>query len=287
MENKDSISWKFYALLGTASLGILGGLYYLYNLFSHNYENDLSEEQKNRLEKLYVQYQNLNENSESISNKDKLPSERQFTFDLFLQINELTEEMFIKENPNWITERRRILDKNQGNIGNSEYASYCENMLSEKMRFESLAAQIIMEKLGINQQDLQLMMDKIPQEDFTKLQEEIMKKQHIDSAIRDLNKISNETIIKAFKGFLIKKNELDQETKMLAQFLNDNSEESKMNFYKKLESHKFMIDDYLFNGFGFDFNMLLNLLNQRKLTLHSEIERDYNNLISELSQTFQ
>ncbi len=287
MESKKNVSWKFYAILGTASLSIIGGLYYLYNLFSYNYENDLNEEQKNKLEKLSVQYNNLYENSDNSSNKDKIPSERQFIFDLFLFINELTEDLFRKQNPNWIVDRRIILDKGQRNNDKSEYTSFCENILLEKKNFESIAVQTVMQKLGISHDDFQVMMDKFPQEDCIKLQDEIMKKQNINLSSANIKKISNETIIKAFKSFLFKKNELDQETKMLVQLLSDNSDEAKINFYMKIEVHKFMIDDYLFNLYGFDFHMLLNLLNQRKLTVHSEIERDYNNLINELNQTFK
>jgi len=287
MESKKNVSWKFYAILGTASLSIIGGLYYLYNLFSYNYENDLNEEQKNKLEKLSVQYNNLYENSDNSSNKDKIPSERQFIFDLFLFINELTEDLFRKQNPNWIVDRRIILDKGQRNNDKSEYTSFCENILLEKKNFESIAVQTVMQKLGISHDDFQVMMDKFPQEDCIKLQDEIMKKQNINLSSANIKKISNETIIKAFKSFLFKKNELDQETKMLVQLLSDNSDEAKINFYMKIEVHKFMIDDYLFNLYGFDFHMLLNLHNQRKLTVHSEIERDYNNLINELNQTFK
>jgi hypothetical protein len=36
---------------------------------------------------------------------------------------------------------------------------------------------------------------------------------------------------------------LDEETKNLAQFMNDTSEEARMNFFLKLEIHKYMIDD--------------------------------------------
>jgi len=286
MDKKDNLSWKFYALLGSASLGIIGGLYYLYNLFSNNYEMEISEEQKKKIDELNNIFQNLNENAESSSSSVKAPSEKDFTIKVFKQINELSEEMFKKEHPNWIVDRRRILEKNPGS-NNSEYTSYCENILAEKMRIESMAADVILQKLGMSQYDLQMMMEKIPQQDFMMLQEEMMKKQALSGDQVDTSKISNENIIKAFKSFLVKKNQLDQETKMLAQFMNDTSEEARMNFFLKLEIHKYMIDDFLFNGYGLDFNTLLQLLTERKLTTHSEIERDYNNLLNELRQSFQ
>jgi hypothetical protein len=282
------VSWKFYALLGTATVGFVGGLYYLHNLFSNNYEMEISEEQKTKIEELTNLYQNISENSESSSTSQKASSEKEFTIKIFKQINELSEEMFKKENPNWILQRRQILEKSSGSpSSNSEYTSFCENILAEKMRIESTAAELVLQKLGMNQFDLQAMMEKIPQQDFMALQEEMMKKQALSGDSVDLNKISNDSIIKAFKSFLVKKKELDEETKNLAQFMNDTSEEARMNFFLKLEIHKYMIDDYLFNNYGFDFNMLMQLLTDRKLTTHKEIERDYNNLIYELRQSFQ
>ena len=288
MEKKEGVSWKFYALLGTATVGFVGGLYYLHNLFSNNYEMEISEEQKSKIEELTNLYQNISENSESSSTSQKASSEKEFTIKIFKQINELSEEMFKKENPNWILQRRQILEKSSGSpSSNSEYTSFCENILAEKMRIESTAAEIILQKLGMNQFDLQAMMEKIPQQDFMSLQEEMMKKQALSADTVDLNRISNDSIIKAFKSFLVKKKELDEETKNLAQFMNDTSEEARMNFFLKLEIHKYMIDDYLFNNYGFDFNMLMQLLTDRKLTTHKEIERDYNNLLYELRQSFQ
>jgi len=288
MEKKEGVSWKFYALLGTATVGFVGGLYYLHNLFSNNYEMEISEEQKSKIEELTNLYQNISENSESSSTSQKASSEKEFTIKIFKQINELSEEMFKKENPNWILQRRQILEKSSGSpISNSDYTSFCENILAEKMRIESTAAEIILQKLGMNQFDLQAMMEKIPQQDFMSLQEEMMKKQALSADTVDLNKISNDSIIKAFKSFLVKKKELDEETKNLAQFMNDTSEEARMNFFLKLEIHKYMIDDYLFNNYGFDFNMLMQLLTDRKLTTHKEIERDYNNLLYVLRQPFQ
>ena len=288
MEKKEGVSWKFYALLGTATVGFVGGLYYLHNLFSNNYEMEISEEQKSKIEELTNLYQNISENSESSSTSQKASSEKEFTIKIFKQINELSEEMFKKENPNWILQRRQILEKSSGSpISNSDYTSFCENILAEKMRIESTAAEIILQKLGMNQFDLQAMMEKIPQQDFMSLQEEMMKNQALSADSVDLNKISNDSIIKAFKSFLVKKKELDEETKNLAQFMNDTSEEARMNFFLKLEIHKYMIDDYLFNNYGFDFNMLMQLLTDRKLTTHKEIERDYNNLLYVLRQPFQ
>jgi len=292
MDKKENLSWKFYCLLGTASIGLVGGLYYLYNLFSNNFEEELSENQKNKLEELSKDLQNLHEGkipeaqtitgtTHSVKNPQK-----EFTLKVFRQINELSEEMFNKEHPNWISQRRMILEKNNGK-NNAEYTSFCENILAEKMRIESMAAEILLGKLGMSQYDLQMMMERIPQQDFMELQQEMLKKQSESVDKIDTAKITNETVIKAFKSFIVKKAELDEETKMFAQFMNDTSEEARMNFFLKLEIHKYQIDDYLYNSYGIDFNVLLNMINTRELTKHREIEADYNNLLRELSQTFQ
>jgi len=87
MEKKEGVSWKFYALLGTATVGLVGGLYYLYNLFSSNYEMEISEEQISKIEELTNLYQNISENSESSSQKAN--SEKHFTIKVFEQINEV------------------------------------------------------------------------------------------------------------------------------------------------------------------------------------------------------
>ncbi len=286
MEKKEGVSWKFYALLGTATVGLVGGLYYLYNLFSSNYEMEISEEQISKIEELTNLYQNISENSESSSQKAN--SEKHFTIKVFEQINEVSEEIFKKEYPNWISQRRQILKNSaSGFASNSEYTSFCENILAEKMRIESTAAELILQKMGISQFDLQGMMEKIPQQDFMTLQENMIKKQGLSTDSVDVAKVSKDDIIRAFKSFMDKKKQLDEETKNFAQFMNDTSEEARMNFFLKLEIHKYMIDDFLLNTHGFDFNMLLQLLTDRKLTTDKEIKSDYDNLIYELRQSFQ
>ena len=285
MEKKEQLSWKFYALLGTASVGLIGGLYYIYNLFANSQEMEISDEQKNKLEELTTMFQNLNENPQA-NPMQKQPSEKDFSIRVFKQINELSEDMFKKEHPNWIIDRRQILQKNNGN-SNVEYTTFCENILAEKMRIESIAAEMILGKLGMSQIDLQMLMEKIPQQDFMTLQEEMMKKQALSGDSIDTTKISNENIIKAFKSFLVKKQELDQETKQYAQFMNDTSEEARMNFFLKLEIQKYMIDDYLMNAYGLDFNTLLQMIPERRLANHPEIEREYNTMLYQLRQSFQ
>jgi len=155
------------------------------------------------------------------------------------------------------------------------------------MRIESTAAELILQKMGISQFDLQGMMEKIPQQDFMTLQENMIKKQGLSTDSVDVAKVSKDDIIRAFKSFMDKKKQLDEETKNFAQFMNDTSEEARMNFFLKLEIHKYMIDDFLLNTHGFDFNMLLQLLTDRKLTTDKEIKSDYDNLIYELRQSFQ
>ena len=155
------------------------------------------------------------------------------------------------------------------------------------MRIESMAADMILNKLGMSQMDLQMLMEKVPQQDFMDLQKEMMEKQALSVENIETKNISDEKIIEAFKGFVKKKQLLDQETKQLAQFMNDTSEEARMNFFLKLEIQKYTIDDYLFNKFTLDFNTLLRLITERKLDKNPVIENDYTNLLNELSQSFQ
>ena len=120
------------------------------------------------------------------------------------------------------------------------------------------------------------------------LQEEMMRKQQATSGDNITKEdVSNETVIKAFKAFLKKKTELDQETRQLAQFMNDTSEEARMNFFLKLEIHKYMIDDFLYNNYKLDFNSLMRLIMEKNLAGHEDIKHDYNNLMNELRQSFQ
>ncbi len=291
MEKKQNLSWKFYCLLGSASVGLIGGLYYLYNLFSNNFEEELSESQKESLDKLSQELEILNSGGQSEINTksktdDKKVSQKDFTLKVFRQINEVSDEIFKKEHPNWITDRRRILEKSHGN-NNTEYTSFCENILAEKMRIENDASQIVLGKLGMSQYDLQIMMEKIPQEDFMALQEEMLKKQNESAGKNDTDSITDQTVIEAFKSFIVKKKQLDEETRMLASFMNDTSEEARMNFFLKLEIHKYQIDDYLYNLYKLDFNNLMSLITLRRLASHREIEADYNNLLNELRQSFQ
>jgi hypothetical protein len=278
MEKNDKISWKFYAMLGGASVVLVGGLYYLYNLFSNNIDYDISQDQKEKLEELSQIYQTINESDTTTEKKE---SESSFAIKVFKQINELSEEMFNKEFSDWIIKRKQLLKENK----KAEYNLYCESILGEKMRIESIAADVILQKLNLTQYDLQSMMEKIPQKEFMELQQQmIQKQQNADKRNPDL--YSNEVIIKAFKEFLNLKNALDNESKNIAQFMNDPSEEMKINFFVKLEINKFMIDDHLTNLFDLDFSMLLMLINSRQLYENPEIARDYSKLMQEFNQGY-
>ena len=278
-ENKDQVSWQFYALLSGATVGVVGGMYFLYSLFTNNMDVEMSKDQKDKLEELVQLSQNINE-SESESPIEKKESESAFAIKIFKQINELSEEMFLKENTNWIAERRTLLKDNK----KPEYKSYCENILSEKMRIESQAADMILQKLGMSQFELQVMMEKIPQKEFMELQQQMVQKQQQNSTNKSQDKFTNEEIIKAFKEFLKLKNEMDKESKNMNQFMNDQSEEARMQFFLKLEINKYMIDDYLSNLYELDFSQLMKLINSRYLFDNPEISAEYSKLMGEFNQ---
>lgn len=285
MDKKESLSWKFYALLGTASIGIIGGLYYLYNLFSNNIDYEMSEQQESKFSELQETLKNIKQDdqgpsqSQSMSQNKSKSSEMEFVKNVLIQINKLSEEMFQKEFPDYIKNRRDLLRSSK----KAEYIAYCEQMLGEKMRVESLAAEIALQKLNMSQYDLQTMMERIPQEDFMKIQQEIIATQQKQNQANPYD-FTQDKIIKAFKTLMSKKNELDAETRNLAHLMNDTSEEARMNFFIKLEIHKYMIDDHLTNEHGLDCAGLLLMIEQNRLGTHPEIAREYNMLLKELYQ---
>ena len=278
MEKNENLSWKFYALLGSASIGLLGGLYYLYNLFSSSVECDLSEEQNTKLENLSKNYQHIIESHESGEIKERSQSE--FAINAFKQINEVSDELFKKEYPDWIPKRRVLLKENKI----ADYNAFCEYMLSEKMRIESVAAEVTLQKLGLSQTDFQILMEKIPQTSFYELQKEMLQKQSGEKA--DPAKFSEEIIISAFKTFMVKKNEMDSEFKNLAAYMNDANEEARMGFYLKMEISKYLVDDYLTNEYNLDSHNLLELIHLKGLQTHREIATDLNNLLNEFRSNF-
>ena len=275
--NKDLISWKFYALLTGAAAGMIGGIYYLYTLFSDNMDADISEDQKEKLEELVKLSETLNE-SESAPEKKQTVSN--FAIKIFRQINELSEEIFLKENPNWMENRRNLIKDKKI----SEYNSYCENILSEKMRIESQSAEMILAKLGMSQIELQGMMEKIPQTEFMAIQQEMIQKSQASTLKKSPESFKDAELIKAFKEFIRLKNELDVESRQMAQFMNDNSEEARMHFFVKMEVNKYKIDDSLFNLFELEFSSLMMLINSRQLFTNPEISEDYQKMMQEFNQ---
>ena len=121
--NKDLVSWKFYALLTGSSIGLVGGMYFLYSLFTNNIDCEMSDEQKEKLAELVKLSETMNESESSESPIEKKESESSFAIRIFKQINELSEEMFLKEYPNWIAERRTLLKDNKKPEYNSRYDS--------------------------------------------------------------------------------------------------------------------------------------------------------------------
>ena len=271
MEKKQKLSWKFYALLGTATFGVVGGLYYLYNLLS-NPAIEISDEQKEKIENLTKIYQNVNDAGLKDSKEKK---EIEITLKILKQINELCDELFKKEYPDWEFKRRQILKDN--NI--SEYNSFCEYIVSEKMWIESIAAEIILQKLNISQLELQFLMEKIPQHKYFELQKQMLEKTSYNKP--NPEKFNSNTLILAFKKFISKKNEIDNQFKNIIPMINENDEEGKMELYAKMEINKHLIDDYLMIEFDIDAQNLLDLIHIKGLNTNKDIEGEFNNLINE------
>ena len=197
-------------------------------------------------------------------------------FNIFNQINDLNEEMFSKEHNNWISKRRGLLKENK----NNEYYSFCEYILEEKIRIESIAVDIILNRFGINQYEIQEMMEDIPQKDLIELQEQLTQKQKLqNNGNINPNSISNEKIIEAFKEYLKIKAELDNESKNMQQQFMTYSEEGNMKFVLRQEINKYFIDDILFNSFEIDFSQLMMIVNSRQLFTNPEISEEYQKII--------
>lgn len=277
-DNNENLSWKFYALLSTASIGLITGMYFLYSVITENMdlESEISEDQKEKLEELVKLGENMEDNNKSP--KEKQNSENTFTIKIYKQIHALSEDTFKKENPEWLEKRRQLLKDNK----KQEYNNYCENILAEKMRLENLSAEIVLNKLGINQIEFQQMMEKIPQNEMMLLQQQMLQSQRY--SLDNNRSYSNEEIIKAFKEFLKIKNQMDSEFKNMGQIMNENSEEARMQYFMKLEINKFMIDDCLLNYCELDFAKMLEIINSRSLFNNPEITEDYRKIMQEFSQ---
>lgn len=277
-DNKDLVSWKFYALLTGATVGVIGGMYFIYSLFNDSMDAEISDEQKEKLDELVKLSENMNEAGESP--EEKKESDSAFAIRIFKQINEVSEELFKNQYPEWIQKRRTLLKEKK----NTEYNSFCENILSEKMRFESQAAEMTLGRIGMNQMQLQGMMEKIPQQEFMQLQQEMMARQQASSTNRRPELFTDDEVIQAFKEFLRLKTDMDNESKQMTQFMNDQSEEARMQFFLKLEINKYMIDDHLSNLYEVDFSTLMMLINSRQLFSRPEIAADYQKLMQEFNQ---
>ena len=136
----------------------------------------------------------------------------------------------------------------------------------------------------MSQIELQSMMEKIPQNEFMQLQQQMMQKQQLSSSTKAPESFGDAEIVKAFKEFLKLKTDMDNESKNMQQFMNDQSEEARMQFFLKLEINKYMIDDYLFNLYELDFSTLMMLINSRGLFSNPEISADYQKLMMEFNQ---
>jgi hypothetical protein len=116
------------------------------------------------------------------------------------------------------------------------------------------------------------------------LQQQMMQKQQQSSSTKSPESFEDNDVIKAFKKFLLLKTDMDNESKNMQSFMNDQSEEAKMQFFLKLEINKYQIDDYLFNLYELDFSTLMMLINSRGLFSNPEISQDYQKLMAEFNQ---
>lgn len=288
-------TWKFYAILSGLTIGTISLAYFIYNLFTKN-DIEMNSDQKNRLDQIILLTQTYNEDQQTEKDKKELEAkEAEIAIKIYKLINEICEEIMTNDHQNWIIERRNLLKENK----HKEYKEFCEKMIRIKLSNESQISEFLLQKLNLSQDELHMMQQKITEKDYGDIQKDLkqhqLSKNSEDNRILLEKKIESYTeneIITAFKEFLKLKNELDKENSGMSELIvgdtgeksEEQKEEQKIQFYIKLETYKFIIDDKLLILFEMDFNRLMLLIKFRNLKNHWEIASDYNKLLNEFSK---
>jgi hypothetical protein len=142
--NKENqgLSKTFWILGSAAVLGLVGGVYYLYNLFSQ--EEELSEEQKLQIEEMKQEVEDTN---------------GELTPELAVQTmaltNKFAEEMMKKMKPD-IDERRRAAINNP-----EEYEKICAELFECKEHAYNTATNRVLAQFGFSMEDLQKVMSRV------------------------------------------------------------------------------------------------------------------------------
>ena len=182
MEINENLSLNFYGLLGSAIIGLLGGFYYIYKNYkykkikSHDSEQLKKHSQSKSSTNAFKQINEVPGEFLKIKNDSEESMEQsssEFVISLYKKFYEVTDELFKKQYPDWIA-KRRVLQKNNKI---DDYFVLCENMLSEKLRIESIVMEETLQKFGLSQTDYQNLMEKIPISTICELQKDMVLKE--------------------------------------------------------------------------------------------------------------
>jgi len=135
---ENQYSKTLYALAGIGIAGLLGGVYFLVNLFKEP-EMCLDEEQEKELD---VLTEKLNEKSGELTVETAVQ--------IMAMINKVTEEKIRSEHPDLDDRRREALKNND-----KDYDQLCQESFMRRTEVSQDASQFILSKFGISEQALQ------------------------------------------------------------------------------------------------------------------------------------
>lgn len=246
IENTQSgRSYLFYALIGGAAVGILGGLYYLYTLMTK--EEEFSEEQQVEVEEIRQQIQ---ENNGELSTD--------IAIKILAQINKRVEEIMKVTKPE-LDEKRRLVMNNY-----KEYNKQCGEFFSLKEAAYNKATNQILNNFNMKISDLKEIMDQITPHEVEKKIFIYHKPYFTDNIIPD-----RETVKEAFIFFGNKF--IDEMSNFNTECLKTEEKNQDVIIFKMLVI-KLKIDDCLYLKFKMNENQIRYLIFEYSLLEDKEVK---------------
>ena len=168
-KSKSNYNPSFFVLASAGVAGVIGSLYYIYNLFGHD----------EIIEDLDTQIDDLNRSINR--NKSKELSIRS-AIKIMSMVTKLTEERVKRNLPDIDTRRRAAFDNNE------EYAKVCYEYLNCKEDAFQHASSLILDKLNISKEDFQNRLARIEAVELEKRLYEIDKPEFEDGQKLDPEK---------------------------------------------------------------------------------------------------
>jgi len=141
-EQKTEYDRSFFALAGIGLAGVVGSIYYIYNLFG---EEDVIDGIDSQIDDLNRSINRTKNKELSIRSAIKIMS----------MVTKITEEKVKRELPDIDQRRRNAIDNNE------EYAKICYEFLNCKEDAFQHASSVILDKLNISKEDFQNRLSKI------------------------------------------------------------------------------------------------------------------------------